>query len=127
MSEENKKMETGTEGQNVPAKADDNKEMIYVSTKEAFASIGHNVKVSLTDKEAWKRRGKKALKGLAIAGAVMGGLALAEKLTRPDGDNDNANEDWKDDDFIDGEFNVVEDGAGDSTEGSAETETKTEE
>jgi hypothetical protein len=101
MSEEKKDVKGTTEVAEVK------NDVIYVSTKDAFRSIGHNMKEKLTDKEAWKARGKKALKGLAIAGVVVGGFAMVDKLTKPDAEPE-GDEDWQDDIIDDAEYSVVD-------------------
>ena len=95
-------------------------EINYVTTKEAFASIGHNIKVTLTDKEAWKRRGVKILKGLGVAGAVAGGLILAEKMLLGQNNEDDEDE-FEDDDIVDTDDFTITDVEEETTNDETET------
>ena len=86
-------------------------EKIYVSTKDAFRSLGHNFVNYVKDPETYKRAGKRIAKVAVLAGigfaVSKGTIALLNKVD----DND---EEWSDDDIVDGE--VVSDDTSETTE-----------
>lgn len=85
-------------------------ETVYVSTKDAFKSIGHNLKEYVKDPETYKRAGKRIAKVAVLAGI---GLAVSKGTNALLNKNEDNNEEWIDDDIIDGE--VVEDNETDET------------
>ncbi len=83
-------------------------EVAYVSTGFALKSIGHNVITVVTDKEGWKCRGKKIL-GWTIKGAIGAGLVAGARALYAYCKKDNGNdEEFEDDDIIEGEAEVID-------------------
>lgn len=83
-------------------------EVAYVSTGFALKSIGHNVITVVTDKEGWKRRGKKIL-GWTIKGAIGAGLVAGAGALYAYCKKDNGNdEEFEDDNIIEGEAEVID-------------------
>lgn len=76
-------------------------EVMYVSTKDAFRSIGHNIKVKVTDPETYKNAAKKAGKAaLKLGAAAAVGFAVSKGVNAI---MKNDEEEWTDDEIVDAE------------------------
>jgi len=90
---------------------------VIISTKEALRAIGHNAKVKT--KETWEKA-KPRLKKVAIVGGVVLGAAYLINKNSEAPALEQKDDEWVDDDIVDGNCIVTETAAEEA--GTVETE-----
>lgn len=89
-----------------------------ITTKEAFKAIGHNAKVKA--KETWTKAKPKLKKAAVVTGVVLGAAYLINKNSETPA-LEQKDEDWTDDEIVDGEAVVTETAESEPAETVTET------